>query len=199
MSPEEVAMITGLTTSLYEDQRFHDISYSNIQISGPGVNDTYDRNILIEPAHIASLWPGTVKAMGEYRKYFSGILDGYESDDPVIQHAEATKHQKLMRDLILGGYIGEAALNRYDQNVPEEITDFLNKAGPLATTISTQMCVSHEAPSSVAIVSTVVLSEVITPGEKVAHLYYPSSVHPKRSLTQLRGALKRMIKEDEVS
>jgi hypothetical protein len=168
---------------------FRGIGYLNSLISGPGVEDRLDPDVLMEPAQYTAYWPG-------------GNLDGQQYASIDVRDAsdeEAVEIRSFLRTLILAGSIGEAALSRWLANVdsfPPEVQQTRKDAGPLLTATVQTLCQFTNAPYAVLVTGKVSESSVIPVGSTLGVLHYPGLISPKSALASLRSALKRAMADD---
>lgn len=195
LSPGLEDHMKDLAARLFRGERLSNIRYFNTSVTGPGVEDTYDPDIVFQPNIAAGFWPGGI--LGDpYNGYYAAVLLGTRSTDKL---AEANERQFLRR-FILESKIGAAALERYRraaEAAPDrEVRDLLLNLGSAAVPVVMEICAASETPFSYLVAGTVRRSQVIPVGHRVAALYYPAGVPPGSALANLRREVRR-VESDE--
>jgi hypothetical protein len=193
-SQSEADLINSLVEGVGFNESYRGIFYNNSLLTGPGITDTYDPNMIAEIYHVGALWPGGVYFGNQNREFISTMFD----DGSELTDAQVSSEMLFTRDLILGSSISDETMARYEKSVSRTDLNLIKSLGYNATVYTREQCIVRGAPSVVLFISRVLESEIIQPGEKLASVQYPSSMMPKPALVQLKGAIKRVIKDETI-
>jgi len=190
LSPDESQYILDLSTTLFRGAPVNGIRYDNSLVSGPGVDDTYDPDMLFKPILATGYWPDG----GFGGRSYAATQIG----EPVGSTFDANEERLFLRRLITGSSVGAAALERYVQYARSkpELQLIKQMFGDLVVPEVVEVCRVRQSPFSYMIVGPVLRSETIPVGNRVAFLYYPSGVSPKTSLAHLRRAVRNTELEE---
>lgn len=181
LSAEGNEHLRNFTDRLFRGEAIGGIRYANSVVSGPGVNDTFDPEVVFEPRIAAGYWPGDGLEGHSYAATALAELPGINPDDERI----------ALRKLILGAYIGEAALARYQYFVSTNplIEKLKQTTGGLLVPTMLELCSTQRIPFTFMVSASVVKSEVIPIGDTAAHIYYPVGISPKTALANIRQSV----------
>lgn len=186
-----VHTVSVLQRLLYQN-RVNNIPYASITLTCPElVTDVSDPEALIQRESMALLWTKghpTDESVGN----FEVVRDG-EPDTAAM--AESTR---LMRQLVLGASIGEAALGRVSPAVRRIQEDYeLLQPGRAALTMA-DMCSQVRAPFGVCQLGEVVAGSVMPEGAKHAMLWYPVYVPAQSVLDKFKETVQGIIRDETV-
>jgi hypothetical protein len=180
--------LSNLQQALYQGQPFRGVRYFNTMVSGPGLNDNLDPDLVYEPSIAAGYWPGAGFEGNSYAAVRLTESKGLTATDELVK----------VRQIILGAHIGESALDRYEIFLKSNpsIADLAKNAGSLLIPSLIDMCALKNNPFVFLVTGAVVQSNVMPIGDNIASIYYPLGMRPKSALTNLRQAVLRTQREE---
>ena len=183
LSAEGNEHLRNFTDRLFRDEVIGGIPYANSVVSGPGVNDTFDPEVVFEPRIAAGYWPGDGLEGHSYAATALAELPGINPDDERI----------ALRRLILGAYIGEAALARYQYFVSTNplVEKLKETTGGLLVPTMLDLCATKNIPFAFLVSGPTGESTKRPAGDKTACIFYPLGISPKTALANLRQSVLR--------
>ncbi|HEX8762502.1 MAG TPA: hypothetical protein VF733_01970 [Candidatus Saccharimonadales bacterium] len=178
-------------TRLSNGQTLHGAVYNNIIVSSSEPDIIDDPNVSSMGRCATLYWPGGSPDNQAY-------LETTTTGEAPASRLEAMADTAKIRNAILGGYIGEAAIKR----IP---TDFLKAwqqikaSNPDQMAQLKQVCESHKLPLAVCFTSDVTRGAPDnTPGARIMHMFYPNTSHPVPILKELQAAVRSAIKQEQI-
>ena len=181
LSPE----ISEFKEAIFNQQMYHGIDYSNLQMYGLHIDETVDYNCLIEPVILMSYWPGGAPNAG------------HEEIDESILAPAAAQEWALFNDRksTAGLELSRRAMRRYASfNADLVVKHHINR--PPGSDIALDMfCALSNVPAAAIVISRVEKHASIKTNEAIAALYFPTLAQdPRIPLKALKAAqLKKFL------
>lgn len=181
--------LNDFTHAITNDETFHGLTYSNLQLYSQTMSEAVDPDCLIQPQLLSSYWPGGIPGLEGNTFATNALVDPTKNK---IDVPEARRQ-------LLGLNLSKRALRRWNDFTADLAVHHGIVRPDGGDDVMETFCSFAQVPLAAVVLSRVEKHRAIKPNEPIAHLYFPTlTLDARRPLKALQAAQLAVIAETEI-